>query len=280
VIKKSKEKYFATFLALLIHLGFLGLFSWFGALEEKPTKTNRYSSQKTIRTKLQSSIPIEPVKSRKAKKKLPKSKPLSLDLARLQVQSNSASSARYQKRSRIKKLSKEDKTALFQIKKKSNNLTIKNQSNQIRNQIVKSTPSQTNISNILRDSQFDIHIEPIGSIEEDELNSMDKTFYSFNRRVSINYIRSVLKTYHYMDSLNKSLDRSLKNSKDILSARVTFDKLGNIDRIKILKSSNDDNIHNLFEQALRGMSALTNPPSAFIKNRDYFSIYYQLRINQ
>ena len=279
MIKKSQEKYFASLLALLIHLGFLAIFSWFGAFENKPSETNKYSSQKTIRTKLQSSIPIQPIKSKKTKAR-PRQKNLELDLSRLQIQSGSAPSSRYQKRSLIGDLSKKDKSALFEIKKKSKNLTIKNQNNQIRNQIVKNASSRTNISNILKNSQFDIHIEPIENLEKDELNSMDKTFYSFNRRVSINYIKSVLKTYHYMDSLNKNLDKSLKNSSDVLSARVTFDRLGNIDRIKILKSSNDDNIHNLFEQALRGMSNLPNPPSAFIKNRDFFSIYYQLRINK
>jgi len=65
-----------------------------------------------------------------------------------------------------------------------------------------------------------------------------------------------------------------------LTGKILFDKEGNIIKINILKSSLNDDVHALFENTLVGINSLPNPPQMILQNKDDFTVYYQLSINE
>jgi len=138
---------------------------------------------------------------------------------------------------------------------------------------------QSTQAEILKTTGFNLHFEPPEGIPEDELNSVEKIFYSFQKRTFIGYVNSFMSSYQ--DTLNRhpQVQNALRSERHLLTGRVTFDKEGNIVRIKILRSSQNDDVHRLFEDTLRNIRSLPNPPKAIIEDKDQFNIYYQLKIN-
>ena len=138
---------------------------------------------------------------------------------------------------------------------------------------------QSTQAEILKTTGFNLHFEPPEGIPEDELNSVEKIFYSFQKRTFIGYVNSFMSSYQ--DTLNRhpQVKNALRSERHLLTGRVTFDKEGNIVRIKILRSSQNDDVHRLFEDTLRNIRSLPNPPKAIIEDKDQFNIYYQLKIN-
>ncbi len=139
--------------------------------------------------------------------------------------------------------------------------------------------AQSTRAEILKSTGFNLHFEPPEGIPEDELNSMEKIFYSFQKRTFMGYVNSFMSSY--LDTLNHSpqIQNVLRGERHLLTGRITFDKEGNIVRIKILRSSQNDELHRLFENTLTNIRSLPNPPKAIIEDKDQFNIYYQLKIN-
>ncbi len=75
------------------------------------------------------------------------------------------------------------------------------------------------------------------------------------------------------------IEPRLRQETHIMTGRVTFDIDGNIVSIKMLKWSGDDNIQKLFEETLKSIRSMPNPPNGLITNDKEFIIYYQLNIN-
>src|SRR5690606_22823904 len=103
----------------------------------------------------------------------------------------------------------------------------------------------------LSQTDFDVNFVPPEGVSEDELNSAEKMFYSFQKRTFETYVNSFLSTYNDLSRTNPRIRDPLMNERHFLTARVIFDLEGNIMSIRILRSSPNDDIHNLFEKTLR-----------------------------
>ncbi len=134
-------------------------------------------------------------------------------------------------------------------------------------------------SEVLKRTGFNLHFEPPEGISEDELNTVEKIFYSFQKRTFISYVNAFVATYQDKLLNAPQIRRALQSERHLLTGKIDFDKEGNILRIKILRSSHNDEVHDLFEKTLREIRTLPNPPKALIEKKDQFTIYYQLRIN-
>lgn len=149
--------------------------------------------------------------------------------------------------------------------------------NNIKSEVVKNlgvNKLNTKASNI---SNFDIRIERPEGVSEDQLNSDEKAFYSFYRRTYMNYVSNLFSTYEKIRIEKPGLDRDFED-KHLLIGRIDYDENGDIVTIKILKSSDSDNVHYFFEEALKRLK-IPNPPKIFIKKQKQFSVYYQIHIN-
>lgn len=126
-------------------------------------------------------------------------------------------------------------------------------------------------------SNFEIRYERPEGVSEDELNSDEKAYYSFFKRSYASYLSKLYATYDRIAVERPGIEKDFAN-KHVLLGRIDYDEKGNIVLVKILKSSESDNIHYFFEETLKQLN-LPNPPKSFIKSKKQFSTYYQIQIN-
>ncbi len=126
-------------------------------------------------------------------------------------------------------------------------------------------------------SNFEIRYERPEGVSEDELNSDEKAYYSFYVRSYKNYFSKIYANYEKIVIERPGLSKVF-DSKHLLIGKIDYDEAGNIVTVKILKSSENDDLHYFFEETLKQLSQ-PNPPKVFTKNRKQFSIYYQIQIN-
>lgn len=138
-----------------------------------------------------------------------------------------------------------------------------------------STSSSNAVANRL--SNFEIRYERPEGVSEDQLNSDEKAYYAFFKRSYASYLSKLYATYEKIKIDRPSLDRDLLD-KHLLIGKIEYDENGNIVTVKILKSSQSDDIHYFFEETLKQLN-LPNPPKSFVKNKKSFSTYYQIQIN-
>ncbi len=149
----------------------------------------------------------------------------------------------------------------------------------LRNGLLKEMGTNSTMSEVLSNTNFNLHFEPPEGVSEDELNSTEKIYYSFQKRTFIGYVNSFYSTYQSIVLKRPTLLSILRSERHLMTGKVIFDIEGNIMRIQILRSSSNDDLHELFETTLRNIRSLPNPPKDLVKGREEFTIYYQLRIN-
>lgn len=126
-------------------------------------------------------------------------------------------------------------------------------------------------------SNFEIRYERPEGVSEDELNSDEKAYYSFFKRSYASYLSKLYATYDKVVVERPGIESDFAN-KHVLLGRIDYDEKGNIILVKILKSSESDNVHYFFEETLKQLN-LPNPPKSFVKSKKKFSTYYQIQIN-
>lgn len=126
-------------------------------------------------------------------------------------------------------------------------------------------------------SNFEIRYERPEGVSEDELNSDEKAYYSFFKRSYASYLSKLYATYNKVAVERPGIEKAFAN-KHVLLGRIDYDEKGNIILVKILKSSESDDIHYFFEETLKQLT-LPNPPKSFVKSKKQFSTYYQIQIN-
>lgn len=132
---------------------------------------------------------------------------------------------------------------------------------------------------LLEKTDFNIGISPPEGVSIDQLNSTEKMYYSFQKRIFESYVSSFLTSYQRMLVQRPLLKRDLGGSLHQMTGRIIFDAQGNIVSVKIIKSSLSDEVHLLFEQTLLNIRSMPNPPKTLLSKDGEFSIYYQLMIN-
>lgn len=211
-----------------------------------------------------STILTENVPKKKSANKPPRQKELSLSSLSLSSQVQKI----------IKKLKKDPKVRP-QAKKR-----VRTYSKRVnKREALREIGSSFDDYNDLQNKDFAMHFTPPKGVSEDELNEAEKVFYSFHKRVSKQYITSFLREKKNSVLNDPNIRKSLRYEDHFLTARTIFDRKGNIISIRILKSSSNDNIHELFENTLRGMVKIHNIPKLLLGDQEEFIIYFQLKIN-
>lgn len=122
-----------------------------------------------------------------------------------------------------------------------------------------------------------VSIEVPDGVEPDELNKYELMFYGFQKRTAINYVNSILKNLNKFQK--KHPHYKLPSSARILmTARVTYDTEGNVMQIKMVRWTHVNEIQDLFENVVKDIDQLHNPPKALWEKQGQFSLYYTLEI--
>lgn len=113
-----------------------------------------------------------------------------------------------------------------------------------------------------------VQIEVPNGVPLDQLNTVERKFYSFKNRVFKAYVYSLLnqaytqQTPAYPFPFVKTTTR--------LYARVTFDSRGNIQRIQTIETGNNPKLQKVFLDALKDIRAIPNPPKEIINEDNEF----------
>jgi len=167
-------------------------------------------------------------------------------------------------------------TAMSIIK---NNSQAKERRQDINRMVLKDISANPENNRAIKNTGFDVVFEPPEGVSEDELNAMEKVFYSFQKRAFESYMHAFIDAYHKVALSRPGLNKDLPRDKQVLTGKITFDKNGDVVASKVLRWSNDDDIQKLFDETLLNIRRLPNPPRALLEKREEFSVHYQLYIN-
>jgi hypothetical protein len=122
-----------------------------------------------------------------------------------------------------------------------------------------------------------VSIEVPDGIKPDELNEYELMFYGFQKRTALNYINSILNN---LDKFQKKYPnyRLPSTGRMTMTARVTYDPQGNVQQIKMVRWTHVNEVQNLFEDIVKGIDQLHNPPKALWEKNGEFSMFYTLEI--
>jgi hypothetical protein len=131
----------------------------------------------------------------------------------------------------------------------------------------------------LESSNVQVKLEVPEGVPEDQLNEYELKFYSFQKRTAQNYINSLFQNVEEFQKRNPHLHFPMTNAKQVMTGRLTYDEKGNIKQIKMVRWSNDDRVQKLFEEILKDMDTLHNPPHLLWEKTGEFSVFFTLQIN-
>lgn len=134
-------------------------------------------------------------------------------------------------------------------------------------------------ANSLQNSDVLVNLEVPEGVDIDELNKYEMMFYGFQRRTAINYINSFYKKLDKFNRENPHLRFPMTDSKQVMTGRMTFDKEGNVKQIKMIRWTHNERLQNFFEDVLKEMDTLHNPPHALWDKTGEFSIFFSLVVN-
>lgn len=122
-----------------------------------------------------------------------------------------------------------------------------------------------------------VSIEVPEGVDPDELNEYELMFYGFQKRTAINYVNSILKN---IDKFQKSHPnyRVQTQGRITMTARISYDKEGNVKQIKMVRWTHEQPMQDLFEDIVKNIDQLHNPPKTLWEKNDEFAMFYTLEI--
>ncbi len=122
-----------------------------------------------------------------------------------------------------------------------------------------------------------VSIEVPDGIKPDELNEYELKFYGFQKRTAVNYINSILRN---LDKFQKKYPnyRIPTTGRITMTARITYDPEGNVQQIKMIRWTHISELQNLFEDIVKNIDQLHNPPKSLWEKSGEFSMFYTLEI--
>jgi hypothetical protein len=122
-----------------------------------------------------------------------------------------------------------------------------------------------------------VSIEVPEGIEPDELNEYELMFYGFQKRTATNYMNSIMKN---LDKFQKTHPNYRLDSagRITMTARITYDSEGNVRQIKMVRWTHVNEMQNLFEDIVKDIDQLHNPPKTLWERDGEFAMFYTLEI--
>ncbi|WPU64406.1 hypothetical protein [Peredibacter starrii] len=131
----------------------------------------------------------------------------------------------------------------------------------------------------LSNSDILVNLEVPEGVNPDELNEYELMFYGFQRRTAIGYVNSFYKKLDKFQRENPHIQFPMTDTKQVMTGRLTYDEKGNIKQIKMIRWTNVDRLQGFFEEVLKDMDTLHNPPKPLWSKTGEFSIFFSLVIN-
>jgi hypothetical protein len=173
------------------------------------------------------------------------------------------------------------KTQPSGIKKTTPKQQAKAKVNYLQQKLMQEAKSQKSVENpLFNDLDYNVKFIPPKGVTQDELNEFEKVFYSFYKRIAIKYINTVNATLIEQLSDKPYFENTLRQHRPaVLTAMIKYDAQGNAEMIKILKSSHNDDVHNIFEKVLRKMDKIPNVTTKLRDKDGKYTAFFQIGLN-
>ena len=155
----------------------------------------------------------------------------------------------------------------------------KQNQNNIKNSFKKQLRANQNGLTLLNNTDLNFKFLPPKGSSLNQLNTMEKVFYSFQKRTYISFMSSLIRNYQKKSLQTPLIKNKVTKGKHKMTGRITLDRSGNIIAIKFYQWSEDSDIQDLFETTLKSLNTIPNPPNALFKEEEKYDIYCQLLIN-
>lgn len=130
----------------------------------------------------------------------------------------------------------------------------------------------------LTKSLMNMQVEVPEGVAADELNEFELMFYGFQKRLMEKYFSTIVLQVREYEK-RYSLPTLMPEGRHTMTGRVTFDSEGNIKQIKMVRWTQADKLQNMFEDILKSMDRLPNPPK-LLRNKDgEFVVFYTFTVN-
>lgn len=140
-------------------------------------------------------------------------------------------------------------------------------------------PMLQGAANVLNSNRIALNFELPKGKNLDELNETELKLYSFLRRGAIKYVNSISAEIKEFELKNPHLQFPLTDAKQVLTGRMVFDEHGNIKQIKMVRWTNIDKLQGFFENVLKRIDTLQNPPKELWTQDGEFAIFVTLQVN-
>lgn len=155
---------------------------------------------------------------------------------------------------------------------------IARQQEQIQGNILRELGASPQAAEAIRRAGFNVQFDPPEGVEEDELNTVEMIFYSFQRRTFYNYVTNFVTSYQRMLFSKPHTRRLLERESHHLIGRVEFDQSGYVNSLRLVRKTQHQDINLMFEETLKNLN-LPNPPEALLNAQGRLVIHFHLRIN-
>jgi hypothetical protein len=152
------------------------------------------------------------------------------------------------------------------------------QQQQIQSSILREVGVSPQAQEALKRTGFNVQFEPPEGIDEDELNSIEKIFYSFQRRTFYNFVTNFLSSYQRITFSKPHVKEVLEKNQHHMIGRVEFNQDGHVVSLRIFRPSDSADVTSMFEETLKNMN-LPNPPPDLLNTDRRLVIHFHLRIN-
>lgn len=171
-----------------------------------------------------------------------------------------------------------DASALRVSNKEAAAQRIARQQQAIQGEVLNELSASNRAREVIKTTGFNLQFDPPEGIPQDELNSVEKIFYSFQRRTFTSYVNTFISNYHQMSLQSSKLKQALQTQSHDLLGKVEFNERGETTSIRVMEGSPIQEVRDLFEKTLKDLK-LPNPPKDLLREDGRLVIYYRLKIN-
>ena len=165
----------------------------------------------------------------------------------------------------------------FQGKQSSDNKIVFNKQ-ELKKMVQETYAGQTN--DLIARDKVSLSYEIPNGKKLGELNEAELRLYSFFRRGAQKYTSSVMTELNSFNLKNPHLQFPMTETKQVMTGRLTYDSEGNLKQIKMVRWTNVDKLQGFFEEVVKRMDTLQNPPKELWEEHGEFTVFVTLQINE
>lgn len=149
--------------------------------------------------------------------------------------------------------------------------------NEMKRMVQETYAGQT--SSLIKGDKISLSYDVPNGKDLGELNKSELRLYGFFKRGAQKYSNSVVTELNNFNNRHPHLNFPLTEEKQTLTGRLTYDGQGNLKQIKMVRWTNIDKLQTFFEDVLKRMDHMQNPPKELWEENGEFVVFVTLQIN-